>query len=289
MIFRASPLAALLFVLSLSLFLACTHEKEGAADPNEVNESVINLLATEYELLPEKEISKSLDFRVYAQYAMPTEKYDHGILGDQIEAEQLVVVVDEVFYEYKLPDDYVFEDIRPRLYDVDGDSELEFICIRTNINQGAGIAIYKIIDGELQEYAFVPDIGRSYRWLNIVAINDLDNNGTVDLVWIETPHIGGILKVASIEAGRLQVLSETSQYSNHKIGERNLCLSVLKEQSDTKVFYVPSQGRDKIVGFTFSNSELELREEIPLVLDFSETLASQYDFGKLIEEEDNCI
>lgn len=276
-------------MLLLSIIIACSNEKERAADPNEVNDSVLNILATKYELLPEKEISRSLDYRVYAQYAKPTEKYDHGILGDKIEAEQLVVVVDEVFYEYNLPENYVFEDIRPRLYDVDGDSELEFITIRTNINQGAGIAIYKIIDEELLEYAYVPDIGHSYRWLNVVAINDLDKNGTVDLVWIETPHIGGILKVASIEAGRLQVLSETSQYSNHKIGERNLCLSVLTEQSDTKVFYVPKQGRDEIVGFTFSSNDLVLVEEIPLLLDFSKTLISQYDFSNPIEEEDNCI
>lgn len=279
----------LLIMLSLAFLLACNGEKEKTPDSSEVNESVLNLLATKYERLPEQEISISSDYGVYAQYAMPTEKYTHGILGDEIEAEQLVVVVDEVFYEYKLTEDYVFEDIRPRLYDVDGDSELEFITIRTNVNQGAGIAIYKIIGEELLEYACVPDIGRSYRWLNIVAINDLDNNGIVDLAWIETPHIGGILKVASIEAGRLQVLSEVSQYSNHKIGERNLCLSVLTEQSDTKVFYVPNQDRDKIAGFAFSNKNLVLMEEVPLEVDFSETLSSQYDFGELKEEEDNCI
>ena len=203
-----------------------------------------------------------MDNRVYAQYAMPTEKYSHGILGDKIEAGQLVVVVDSVFYELTLPGEFVFEDISPRLYDVDGDTELEFITIRTNVSQGAGIAIYKIIDEQLVEYAYVPEIGTTYRWLNIVAINDLDNDGIVELVWIQTPHIGGILKVAKIKTGTLEVLAEKAQYSNHAIGERNLCLSILTMQFNQKVFYVPNQSRNKIVGFTFKNNELEVFEEI---------------------------
>lgn len=279
----------LLTILSLTLLIACNGEKETTADPNQENRTILNLLADNYEQLPEKEIAKSLDYSIYAQYAMPTEKYNHGILGDGVEAELLVVVVDGVFYEYKLPDDYVFEDIRPRLYDVDGDAQLEIICIRTNVNQGAAIVIYKIIEGQLLEYAQVPEIGTPYRWLNIVAINDLDNDGVVELVWIETPHIGGILKVAKIKAGALEVLAERVQYSNHAIGERNLCLSVLTEQLNTKVFYVPNQSRDTIAGFSFGNNAFLAFEEIPQMIDFSKTLALQYSFSKEIEEEDNCI
>lgn len=267
-------------ILSLTLLIACKKE----------DHSILLQLANNYEQLPEQEIAMSRDFTTYAQYAMPTEKYNHGILGDKIEAELLVVVVDGVFYAHQLPADYVFEDIRPRLYDVDGDSVLEFICIRTKISLGAGIAIYKIIGGQLLEYAYVPEIGVSYRWLNIVAINDLDNDGVVELAWIETPHIGGILKVAKVGAGDLQVLAESAQYSNHAIGERNLCLSVLTEEVNSKVLYVPNQSRDQIVGFTFKNNELEVSGEISQVVDFSKTLASQYSFSKIIEEEeDNCI
>lgn len=279
----------LLIIFSLSLVLACSNEKEKAPYPKEENVTILNLLASNYEQLPEQEIARSRDQDTYAQYALPTFKYTHGILGDEIEAELLVVVVDSMFYEYKLPDNYVFEDIRPRLYDVDGDAELEFICIRTHISQGAAIAIYKIMDGRLLEYAHVPEIGTAYRWLNIVAIHDLDDDGVVELVWIETPHIGGILKVARMNEGVLQVLTEKSQYSNHAIGERNLCLSVLTEQSDEKVFYVPNQNRNKLTGFAFRDNELVAVEEINLLLDFSERLVSQYAFGKQIEEEDHCI
>ena len=270
------------------ILIACNKEKDKESGPAS-GPNILYQLANNYEQLPEQEIARSLDNSVYAQYAMPTEKYRHGILGDKIEAEQLVVVVDSVFYELKLSGEYVFEDIRPRLYDVDGDSELEFITIRTNVSEGAGIAIYKIVDEQLVEYAKVTEIGTSNRWLNIVAINDLDNDGIVELVWIETPHIGGILKLAKIKAGRLQVLAEKAQYSNHAIVERNLCLSVLTEQLNQKVFYVPDQSKNKIIGFTFKNNTFQIFDEITQVVDFSRPLSSQYSFSNKIEAEINCI
>ena len=278
----------LILFFCVMILTACHKDKENRINPNTAGQTILNQLIENYEQLPEQEIISSLDKRVYAQYAQPTEKYGHGILGDQIEAEQLVVVVDSVFYALTLPDEFVFEDISPRLYDVDGDDELEFVTIRTHVSQGAGIAIYKIRDKQLVEYASVPTIGTAHRWLNIVAINDLDNDGIVELVWIQTPHIGGILKIARIQSGTLNVLDEKTPYSNHAIGERNLCLSVLTEQSGQKVFYVPDQSRNKIVGFTFQNNTLDVYEELPQVLDFSKTLASQYPFSNTIAHGNNC-
>jgi hypothetical protein len=214
-------------LFSLLVLWGCHTEKEKVTISDIEAQAILNQLVSDYESLPEGAITRSLDNRVFAQYSLPTEKYGHGILGDKIEAEQLVVVVDGVFYEHKLLDEYVFEDISPRLYDVDGDGELEFITIRTNVTRGGGIAIYKIVDEQLVEYAHVTEIGSRHRWLNIVAIADLDQDKSIELVWIETPHIGGILKIAEIEAGSLKVLAEKGQYSNHAIGERNLCFAFL--------------------------------------------------------------
>lgn len=288
----------LIYFLLLVILISCSKDNDIAIISNSEIEkekeskndtvTIVNRLANNYQQLPEKQITKSKDGRFYAQYALPSERYGHGILGDKIEAGQLVVVADSVFYEFTLAENYVFEDIRPRLYDVDGDDVPEIITIRTNVLQGGGIVIYKIGDNKLLEYAKVPDIGRSFRWLNIVAINDLDNDGMTELVWIETPHIGGTLKVAKIKQGTLEILHTKAQYSNHAIGERNLCLSVLTQQSDKKVFYVPNQNRSKIIGFTFKNNQLEIVEEITQSVDFSKPLVSQYPFTQVIEEGNHC-
>lgn len=261
----------------------------GSSCNKEEPPTILEQITTNYPLLPEAQISQSTNNRVYAAYTSPTERYAHGILGDKIEAGQMVVAIDNEFYGLDLPIETVFEDIRPRLYDVDNDGELEFITIRSNVATGAGIFIYKLVNNVLIEYAHVPEIGQANRWLNIVAIHDLDNDGVVEIVWIETPHIGGILKVAKIKFGLLEVIDETSLFSNHAIGQRNLCLSVLVENNNQKVFYVPSQNRDKIHGFVFENNQIQEVEVIDQLVDFKETLLSQYEFSNVIVEEDHCI
>ena len=252
-------------------------------------DEVIRQLTSAYDLMPEESISVSGHSEVYAFYAQPTTIYGHGILGDKIEAKMLVVAVDNQVYELTLGEDFVFEDIRPRLYDVDRDGTLEVIAIRTLLSGGAGVVIYTIQNNQLTEYAYVPVINKAYRWLNIVTIDDLDNDGIVELVWVETPHIGGILKVAKITQGELAVSDTQREYSNHAIGERNLCLSTLTATDDQRVFYVPNQSRDSIVGFGYADEKFIPTSTIALDVDFSRKLSEQYDFVGTIEEGDNCI
>jgi hypothetical protein len=252
-------------------------------------QSVLQQLSDNYDLLPEMLVTIDTDSTTFAQYAKPTNKYLHGILGDRIEAEQLVVVEDGVFYDLSLDSIYVFEDIRPRMYDVDNDNQLEYITLRTHVDRGAAIVIYKVVNDQLTELAAIDEIGISNRWLNIAAINDLDDNGTIDIAWVETPHIGGSLKVASFENDNIVIKDEVRGYSNHAIGQINLCLSVLTEESLFKGLYVPTQMRDSIIGFSFQNDEWSVFDRIELDVDFKLPLEDQYQFDKLISQNENCI
>ena len=274
------------------ILIACADSSDYYFDFNEPAEqesSIIGRLTEQYIQLPEQAISISKDSSVYAQYAMPTEHYGHGILGDRVEAQQLVVVADEQFYELTLDSNYVYEDIRPRLYDVDGDGYLEIITIRTEISKGAGIVIYKIVHDALTEYAIIEEIGTPYRWLNIAAIDDLEDDGVVEIFWIETPHIGGTLKVAEIKNGILEALSSQSTYSNHAIGLPNLCLSAITEESGQKKLYVPNQSGSAINGFTFTDDNLLPYDTINKIVDFSMPLQDQNNFSYLIMDPVNCI
>lgn len=283
-------------LMPLYIFFACNTAQATALKksttlsdrPLVVDSEIIKFLTDNFVQLPEKLITIGKNSTVYAQYAQPTTRYRHGILGDSIEAEQLVVVRDRVAYTHTLSDQYVFEDIKPRLFDVDNDEELEIITIRTHVTKGAGIMIYKIIDNVLTEFAWVEEIGLANRWLNIVASYDLDNDGTIELAWIQTPHIGGILKVANIKAGKLEVLSELSGYSNHSIGERNLCLSMVTKKENAVVFYVPTQDRHQIAGFQFSDKVIQKIETINQATNFSYSLGSQYDFADIVLEGGFC-
>jgi hypothetical protein len=270
--------------LTLGMFLTCVF-----TNANAINSNPAQYLAENFEPLPEQQMSMSSNGDTYAFYAQPTAKYSHGILGDDIEAEKLVVWHNGTTYTYSLGNEYVFEDIKPRLYDVDNDGQMEVVTIRTQVSKGAGVMIYKIADNALIEFAWVDEIGTPNRWLNIVAVYDLDGNGSTELAWIQTPHIGGILKVATIRAGKLQPTAEIAHYSNHSIGERNLCLSVVTHSENSTNFYVPTQDRTQIVGFNFIGGAIQRTETIEHPVNFSEPLLTQYRFSNVVQGSGFCL
>lgn len=252
------------------------------------HDAVIRFLADNFNQLPEKQISISEDGTLYAQYAEPTTRYTHGILGDAIEARQLVVVRSGTVYTHNLSDKYIFEDIKPRLFDVDNDGQVEIVTIRTHVSKGAGIMIYKLENRALTEFAWIEEIGTPSRWLNLAAIYDLDGDGTVELAWIQTPHIGGILKVARIRPGKLDALTEASYYSNHSIGERNLCLSVVTQDENVTILYVPTQNRRQIAGLQFDNGTIQETETISQRVNFSHPLTAQHHFINVVQSGISC-
>lgn len=258
--------------------------QDDAMDPTSVPES----LTANFEPLPEALVAVSADSTVFAQYAQPTDRYGHGILGDRIEAGQLVVWRRGTTFTYTLDTQHVFEDLAPRLVDVDGDGELEFVTIRTHVLKGAGIAIYRIDGDSLVEYARVKEIGTPSRWLNVAAIYDLDSDGMMEIAWVQTPHIGGILRVARMSQGELEVLAESTLYSNHAIGERNLCLSVVSDEGGQPVLYVPSHDRSQIVGLTLSEDAFVRVRSIDQDVDFSIPLHRQGDFGVIVQGGEDC-
>ena len=140
--------------LFLIIFLLCfsfcgKNVADVDTEPESDTDSVLLKLSTNYIQMPEQDVAISRNGLVYAQYSNPTNKYTHTILGDSLEATQLVVWKNNVFYKLDLDSNYVFEDIRPRLFDVDNDGELEFIAIRTHLDSGAGIVIYKMVSPRL--------------------------------------------------------------------------------------------------------------------------------------------
>jgi hypothetical protein len=99
--------------------------------------------------LPDGETTVLGGYRTYL--IDPTNRYDHGVLGDRIEAGGFVVEKGSRRFVYRLPDDAVFEDLRVRIYDLDGDDVPEMIVIKSYLQRGSTIAIYR-----LQGDAIVP-------------------------------------------------------------------------------------------------------------------------------------
>jgi len=154
-----------------------------------------------------------------ARFGAPTTRYDHGVLGDAIEYGALVLVTgggDAPRREITitLPQTRVFEDISPRLADLDGDGDAEVIVVESDLALGARLAIYDE-DGLLAATDF---LGRPHRWLAPLGAADLDGDGRVELAWVETPHLGKILRVAPFQPGRLVPVASLGDVTAHRIG-----------------------------------------------------------------------
>ena len=159
-----------------------------------------------------------------AQYRDPTDRYNHAVLGDAAEWGALSLRVDtcpgcallrvsEVII--RLPDTRVFEDIAPRLIDLDFDDAPEVVVIESDAGLGARLAIY---DAE----GFVtgtPFIGTRFRWLAPLGAADLDGDGAMDLAYIDRPHLAKILRVWRYADRSLTEIASLNGLTNHKIGE----------------------------------------------------------------------
>ncbi len=185
-----------------------------------------------------------------AWYSEPTGRYRHGVLGDRIEAGSLRVKTPRgATYTYRLPRTQVFEDISPRLADVDGDGRTEVITILSSLNQGASIAIFNLNGNALVKMVQSNFIGQPNRWLNVAGVGNYLGGNTPEIAIVVTPHIGGTLQIFKYHSGALLPILAARSFSNHVIGSRELRLS---NQADVDSngsieLALPSQDRKDLV------------------------------------------
>jgi hypothetical protein len=134
----------------------------------------------------------------------PTTRYGHSILGDAVEAGELIVKSAKGrTFSLVLPPSEVFEDRYPRLADLDGDGTVEVVAIRSSLSFGASVAVYGLRKGTVMELASTPFIGRANRWLNIAGIARFRGRRGRETAYVQAPHIGGTLFLYAFEQGRL--------------------------------------------------------------------------------------
>jgi len=158
----------------------------------------------------------------WAYYSNATRIYGHGILGDRIEAGALraeTALTGPCQSMVYLGAEAVFEDVTPRIADVTGDGLNDVVVIETRLDAGSSLAVYGM-DGEtFTKLAATPHIGRRFRWLAPAGIADFDGDGVLDVAYVETPHIGGTLRIWSFAGNNAHEIVSSYGFSNHRIGE----------------------------------------------------------------------
>lgn len=191
----------------------------------------------------------------------PTERYDHGALGDAVEAGGLLLrLTDGSERQLLLPDTQVFEDLRPRLADLNRDGEPEVLLVRSSLAQGAVLTAYGLVGDEVQLIAEGPQNLTSHRWLNPIGAADFDGDGVIEVAYVETPHIGGILRIVSLQGDRLVEEASWAGFSNHLIGTRELGLSAILDFDEDGLpeILLPSARRRSLRVMRYQDGELKL-------------------------------
>ena len=153
---------------------------------------------------------------VKAEYADPTDRYGHGVLGDDIEYGALrLTLSDGKVRRFVLPETLVFEDVVPRVVDVGGPLGPEVIVVESSNTKGGRLVVYGA-DGRL---ARTPFIGRAFRWLAPVGADDLDGDGAVEIVFVDRPHLAKTLRIWRFDGEGLTEVAALKGVTNHRIGE----------------------------------------------------------------------
>ncbi len=161
-----------------------------------------------------------------AWLAAPTKRYGHAVLGDAIEAGSLIIeTADGKSHTVALGDDAVFEDLTPRLADLDGDGRDEIVVVKSYLARGAALAVIAQRKGRYSIVAETPPLGEPNRWLNPAGIADFNGDGKIDIALVRQPHVVGALELWTFKKDRLRQTASLNGFSNHIAGSRALDLS----------------------------------------------------------------
>lgn len=184
-----------------------------------------------------------------AWLAEPTSRYDHGILGDKIEAGSLVIETrDGKPHTVRLRDDAVFEDLEPRLADLDGDGHDEIVVVKSYLTRGSSLAVIAARKGRYAIVAETPPLGAPHRWLDPAGIADFNGDGQIDIALVRQPHVIGVLELWTWGQGRLRKSGELGDAANHIAGTRAIDMSAVADFDGDGIadLAVPSLDRKRL-------------------------------------------
>jgi len=180
--------------------------------------------------LPDGRIAEGARNTARAWLADPTDRYDHGVLGDAIEAASVVVERRDRRREaVSLKSDAVFEDLQPRIADLGGDGGDKILVVKSYLKRGSALAVIGERDGKYAVIAETPPVGAPHRWLNPAGVADFNGDGAIDIALVRMPHALGRLELWSWRGGQLEKTLELADVSNHVIGSRALRMSAVAD------------------------------------------------------------
>lgn len=191
-----------------------------------------------------------------AAYEGETGRYAHGVLGDALEYETLVLNLSSGrVLRLTLPEALVFEDVTPRLADLNGDGAPEVIVVESDQTRGARLAVYNAAG----RIAQTPFIGTRFRWLAPLGAADLDGDGRMEIAYVDRPHLAKTLRIWRFEANGLTEIASFAGVTNHRIGEEDIAGGI-RQCNGAPEMILADAGWQSLLALRYDGVEITLRQ-----------------------------
>jgi hypothetical protein len=211
--------------------------------------------------LPDSQVATGQHDIARAWLAEPTERYDHGILGDKVEAGSLVIETrDGKTQTLRLKPDAVFEDLKPRIADLNGDGRDEIVVVKSYLKRGSALAVIGERKGRYEIIAETPPLGAAHRWLDPAGIADFTGSHQSDIALVRQPHAVGALEIWGWRNDDLRKIAELPDAANHIAGSRALDMAAVADFNGDNItdIAVPSLDRTRLRIVSFAPNAREL-------------------------------
>ena len=165
---------------------------------------------------------------VFARLSHPTDRYNHDVLGGIPSWAQLGVGAlscgacrqGSDGATIVLPENLVFEDVAPRLWDVTADGRPEIVVVESDVARGARLAVWTYSDtgADLTRLASTAFIGQRHRWLAPAGVGDFDGDGKTEIAYVDRPHLARELVFVQLDGDNLREVARLPNLTNHQIG-----------------------------------------------------------------------
>jgi hypothetical protein len=211
--------------------------------------------------LPDRQVALGKHEIARAWLAEPTDRYDGGVLGDKVEAGALVIELrDGRRQTVHLKADAVFEDIKPRIVDLDGDGHDDVVVVKSYLRRGSALAVIAERKGRYDIVAETPALGAAGRWLDPAGIGDFTGDHRTDVALVRQPDAEGVLEVWSWRDDRLQKVAEMPDTANYVIGTHALDMATVGDFDGDNIadIAIPSFDRTRLRIISFAPQPREI-------------------------------
>lgn len=224
--------------------------------------------------LPDARLLRDEEGRVLV-LTHPSPAYDHGVLGDALEATAITLIetrpTPRILNRIDIPQGKVIEGLAPLWWDWDGDGQREIVVTVSDARAGAQLLVFSET-GDL--LAQGEAIGQGYRWRHQIAIAPFGPGGEWELSDVLTPHIGGVVEFFSWAGGQLQQRATQAGYTSHVIYTRNLDLALAGDfNADGRAeLLLPAQDRRSLELLAHQADGVQVLTTLPLEGELSTNL-----------------